>query len=62
MVRLFASLGCSVAAWFCTTHYLSFSPHTSHIATIWHGLTISWPVAMFAGVGVVMYALLGGKR
>ena len=62
MIRLIASLGCSLCAWFCATHYLSFSPKTNHIAYVWHSIAISWPVAMFAIVGVVMFAMLGGKH
>jgi hypothetical protein len=62
MIRLLAAIGCSGCAWFCTTHYLSFSPHTSHIAYVWHSIAISWPAAMCAIVGVVMFAALGGKH
>lgn len=59
MVKLIAPIACGALASIGTHHYLSFNPHLPATAYVYHGMSVSWPVAAFALVGVVMFGLLG---
>lgn len=62
MVKLIASLASGTLAAIGTSHYLTFNPHTSTIATVYHGYSISWVYVAFGCVFIGMFAMLGGKH